>query len=133
MEMETRQMNAGGVKKGQYLMIEDVACRVTDIKISKPGKHGEAKARIEGVGLMDEKKRVIIKPTGHNVFCPIILKKTCQILSIQGETAQVMDMEDYSTFDMQIPEEMKGKVVEGAEVGYWVIGNQKVLKDLKSP
>lgn len=126
-----KQIEAKGAKRGTYLMIDDVACKVADNKISKPGKHGEAKCRIEGVGLIDGKKRVVIKPSGHKLQSPIIQKRNCQILSIQGNMAQVMDMEDYSTFDTPIPEELKGKLVEGGEATYWVIVNQKVLMEVK--
>jgi len=41
-----------------------------------------------------------------------IEKKTAQVLSIQGNTANVMDSETYETFDLEIPEELKGQVVD---------------------
>jgi len=70
---------------------------------------------------------------GHdNVDVPIVEKKSAQVLSIQGSTANVMDSESYETFDLSIPEEFKGEVVEGVNVMYWVILNDKVMKQVKT-
>ena len=43
-----------------------------------------------------------------------------------------MDAENYETFDLKIPEELKGQVAEGANVLYWVILNDKVMKQVKT-
>ncbi len=125
--MESKQINARDAKKGNYIILEEVACKVLDNKISKPGKHGEAKCRIEAVGVLDNKKRVHITPAGHRLFSPMIDKRNSQILSIVGTTAQVMDMETYETFDIQIEGDMKDKIKEGEEAEYWVLGNKKVF------
>ncbi len=69
---------------------------------------------------------------GHDkVEAPIIEKKTAQILSIAGNTASVMDMESYETFDLEIPEELKGEVAEGKEVLYWTLMGTKIMKQVK--
>ena len=69
---------------------------------------------------------------GHdNVDVPIVEKKSAQVLSVQENTANVMDSETYETFDLKIPEELKGEVVEGVNVMYWVILNDKVMKQVK--
>ena len=36
-----------------------------------------------------------------------------------GERVQLMDMTDYSTFELDIPEELKGKLNSGEEVNYF--------------
>ena len=33
------------LKEGRYMMIDEEPCRILSIQTSKPGKHGEAKAR----------------------------------------------------------------------------------------
>ena len=69
---------------------------------------------------------------GHdNIEVPIIEKRTAQVLSVHGDAANVMDSETYETFDLKIPEEFKGQVVEGATVLYWTILNEKVIKQVK--
>ena len=129
--MTTKNVNAGSIQKGSYIMIEGVACRVVDTQTSKPGKHGHAKIRISAIGMIDEKKRIVVMPGHDNVDVPIIEKKTAQVLSIQNDVANVMDSETYETFDLKIPEELKGQVVEGCSVLYWHILNDKVMKQIK--
>ncbi len=129
-QMETRQIDARHVKKGTYIIIDDVICRATDNTISKPGKHGEAKCRIEAAGVLDGKKRIIIKPAGHNMVSPVIDKRKCQVLHIgeKGEKANVMDLETYEVFDIDIPEDMKDKIIGGGEATYWIVGTARVFK-----
>ena len=129
--MTTKNVNAGSLQKGSYIMIEGVACKVVDTQTSKPGKHGHSKIRISAIGVIDEKKRIVVMPGHDNVDVPIIEKKTAQVLSIQNDMANVMDSETYETFDLKIPEELKGQVVEGCSVLYWQILDDKVMKQLK--
>jgi len=69
---------------------------------------------------------------GHdNIEAPVIDKRNAQILSIHGDTANVMDSETYETFDMKIPDELKNEVIEGVTVLYWVILGQKIMKQIK--
>jgi len=85
---------------------------------SKPGKHGAAKARIDAIGLFDGQKRSIVNPVDAKVYVPIVERKSAQVLSIAGSTAQLMDSSDYSTFELSIPDELKDKVRQGEEISY---------------
>ena len=113
-------------------MIEDAACKVTNIQVSRPGKHGHAKMRIEGIGIVDNKKRIIVMPGHDSVDVPVIEKKTAQVLSVQGDTANVMDTETYETFDLKVPEEMKADCHPGTNVLYWKVLEDRVMKQVKS-
>ena len=126
-----KSVSASTLKVGSYIIIDEAACRVTSIQVSRPGKHGHAKMRLEGVGIIDEKKRVIVMPGHDAVDVPIIGKKTAQVLSVVGDTANVMDTETYETFDMKIPEELKSTVTEGTTVLYWQVLEDRVMKQLK--
>jgi translation initiation factor 5A len=128
---ETKPVAIGTLKKGNYIVIEGVACKVCDIQVSRPGKHGHAKIRMTGVGLMDDKKRVIVAPGHDHVDTPIVEKKNAQVLSISGNTANVMDNESYETFDLGIPEELQSQVKEGSQVLYWIILEDKVMKQVQ--
>ena len=128
---ETKMVGANQVQKGSFIILGGVACKVVDVEISKPGKHGHSKVRISAIGLVDEKKRIEVMPGHDNVEVPIIEKRNAQVLSVQGDTANVMDSETYETFDFKIPEEFKGQVTEGSSVLYWVILNEKVIKQVK--
>lgn len=130
-EYEKKQVVLGSVKKGDTIIIESSPCRVTNIQVSKTGKHGHAKARVEGVGVFDDKKRVIISPTHDKAEVPIVEKRGAQVLAISGNTATVMDTESYETFELPIPEELKDDVKENVQVLYWKIMGQMMIKQLK--
>jgi len=125
-------MGAGQLKAGSYLLVEGVACKVVDVTLSKPGKHGAMKCRIVAIGLIDEKKRDVVMPASENIEVPIIEKRTAQVLSIVGDVANCMDTETYETYDLTIPPELKATVVDGVQVLFWDILGQKVMKQLKS-
>ena len=129
--MTTKMVAANNIQKGNFIILEGAACRVVDVEISKPGKHGHSKVKVSAVGLVDDKKRIVVMPGHDNVEVPIIEKRTAQILSVQGDKANVMDSETYETFDLNIPEEFKGQIVEGSSVLYWTILNEKVIKQVK--
>lgn len=119
------------LKQGSYVMIDGEPCKVMKISTSKPGKHGATKARVEAVGVFDDKKRTLLKPTSASCSIPIILKKGAQVISISGNVAQLMDLEDYSMFDSEIPQDLKGRVEPGKEVEYWEIGTRKMIKQAR--
>lgn len=129
---ERKLAEATQLKKGSYVILDGVACKVVDTKYSKPGKHGHAKINLTAVGLIDGKKRNTVMPGHKKVEVPIINKKTAQVLSISGNTANVMDSETYETYDIKIPDELKDQCVEGCNILYWDILGEKVMKQVKS-
>lgn len=129
--MSKKFTTAGQLKKGDTVLINGEPCKVVGTQISRPGKHGHAKVRFEGVGVVDGKKRVEVMPGHDRVEVPIIDKKSAQVLSVNNHTANVMDMETYETFDLDIPEELKDQIVAGGQVIYWKIMDYKVLKQVK--
>jgi translation initiation factor 5A len=64
---DTKTITANNVQKGNFIILEGAACRVVDVEISKPGKHGHSKVRISAVGLTDDKKRIVVMPGHDNV------------------------------------------------------------------
>jgi translation initiation factor 5A len=115
------------LKKGRYLIIDDEPCKIVNISTSKPGKHGEAKARIEAIGVFDGQKRSIVNPVTHKVHVPIIDKRSAQVVAIMGDNVQLMDMETYETFEMPITEEYKGKLEPGKEIQYLQALGRKMI------
>ncbi len=128
---ETKLAEAGSLKPGSYVIFGGAACVVKNVQTSKTGKHGSAKCRIEAVGIVDEQKRIELIPAHDNVQVPIIEKKSAQVLSVHDNKANVMDNETYETFDLDIPEDLKDKITEGNQIVYWIILDQKVLKQAK--
>ena len=129
--METRLEEIKHCRPGSYVLIDNEPCIVTSLAVSKPGKHGEAKARLEAVGIFDGVKRSIVKPGDYRIQVPVIEKRAAQVLAIAGETAQLMDLETYETLEAKIPEEFKDKISEGREVLIWKWGNKVIIKGLR--
>ena len=117
------------LKENKYILLDDEPCKIVEITTSKPGKHGEAKARIVAIGVFDNTKRSVVYPTKHKIKVPIIEKKTAQILSITQTEGLFMDMETFEQFNIPIPEEFKEKAVSGVEVEYWEsMGKRKLMR-----
>jgi len=57
--MDQKSVNAGSLKPGNFCIIDGIACTVKSIQISKTGKHGHAKCRIEAIGIVDSQKKVV--------------------------------------------------------------------------
>lgn len=104
--MARQQTEVRDLQEGSYVMIEDTPCQINAYSTAKPGKHGSAKARVEGRGVFDEQKRNFTQPVDAKVWVPIVDRKQGQVISIDGSDMQVMDLENYETFPMRIPEEM---------------------------
>jgi translation initiation factor 5A len=118
------------LKVGRYVLIDDEPCKIMSISTSKPGKHGEAKARIDAVGIFDEQKRSVVHPVKHKVGVPIIDKRSAQVLALMGtDVVQLMDLETYETFEMPVPEELKGQLEPGKEILYLqAMGKRKITR-----
>jgi translation initiation factor 5A len=125
---EIKIESVGSIKKGRFVIIDGEPCKVVSVDISKTGKHGHAKARIVGFGIFDNSRHTLLKPTHDKVEMPIIDKKPAQVLSVSGDTAQLMDLTSYETFELPIPDDMKNKVVANAQITYWEVMDKRILK-----
>ena len=112
------QTEIGKLKEGRYMVIEDEPCRILGISISKPGKHGAAKSRIDAVGLFDGVKRSIVQPVSAKVYVPIVERKSGQVITITGNHIQMMDMKDFQTIEIAAPEDKVSQIEVGKEIMY---------------
>jgi len=126
--MALKLISATEARTGVTIMIEGVACIVKSNDISKTGKHGHAKCRIEAIGIIDDKKRVL-SISGHDRFdVPMINKSRAQVLSVLEDKASVMDLETFETLELKLPEDLKGQLKEEEQVEYWDIEGSKFIK-----
>ncbi|MFC5972429.1 translation initiation factor IF-5A [Halomarina salina] len=102
--MARQQNEVRDLQEGSYVMIEDTPCVINSYSTAKPGKHGSAKARVEGKGVFDAKKRNFTQPVDAKVWVPIIDRKQGQVISVDGNDMQVMDLETYETITMRVPD-----------------------------
>ncbi|HVA82706.1 MAG TPA: translation initiation factor IF-5A [Candidatus Aquilonibacter sp.] len=113
---EIMHVSVGDLKAGRFILIDGIPCKVVDIETSAPGKHGSAKVRITAIGMFDGSKKTLLKPSHSDVEAPVIAKTKAQVVSISGTNAQLMDMESYETYDLEIPEELRAQVKAGVEI-----------------
>lgn len=125
--MAWEQAEVRTLKEGRYMNIDDEPCKIVSISTSKPGKHGEAKARIEAVGIFDGSKRSVVYPVRHKVQVPMIDKRQAQIVTIVGSEVQLMDLETYEIFQLPIPDELKDSLTPGEDLQYLVAMDRKKI------
>jgi translation initiation factor 5A len=104
--MPKEQTEVRDLQEGNYVMIDDVPSKITAYSTSKPGKHGSAKARVEGTGVFDGQKRNFTQPVDAKIWVPIVNRKQGQVVSVSGSDMQVMDLETYETITMRIPDDL---------------------------
>ncbi|MEM4018584.1 MAG: translation initiation factor IF-5A, partial [Sulfolobales archaeon] len=62
-------------------------------------------------------------------------KKTAQVIAILGDRVQLMDLETYETFEVELPKEgdIASRIQTGSEVEYWeVMGIRRIMRLLKA-
>jgi translation initiation factor 5A len=123
-------MDLGSLKVGSYIIIDNEPCRIVSYDHSKPGKHGSAKARVAAMGVFDGSKHSLVSPVSANVEVPLINKRNGQVISISGDTLQIMDLETFAVFDTSsVEEEIRNKIRQGGEVEYWqVLDRVKIVR-----
>jgi translation initiation factor 5A len=127
--MVLKIIDATEIKVGTNVNVDGEACTVKKIDVSKTGKHGHAKCRIEAVGMISNNKKVFVVP-GHDRFeVPLVDKRKAQVLSISDTGASVMDLESFETLDVNCPEkELLDSLVEGENCEFWDIEGEKLIK-----
>jgi len=119
------------LKPGGLILIDDVPCKVEKVQSSSSGKHGHAKVRVDAIGVLDGKRRSLVKPSGENIDVPLLNKNTAQVLAITGDSVQLMDTTTFEMFELPIPEDMKGKLAAGEETQYFEMMGVKTLQQIK--
>jgi translation initiation factor 5A len=121
----------GRLKEGRFIVIDGEPCRIVGFTTSAPGKHGHAKAKIDAVGLFDNQKRTILKPTSAKIEVPLIERGNAQVLAITANNAQLMNLTTYETFELPIPMNLRGEMKEGAEVEYMQALSRRKIERVK--
>jgi translation initiation factor 5A len=123
----SKPVDLGSLKVGSYIIIDGEPCRIVSYDHSKPGKHGSAKARVAAMGVFDGSRHSLVSPVSANVEVPLIDKRNGQVISILGQTLQIMDLETFEVFEASsVEEEIRDKIQQGSEIEYW-----KVLERIK--
>lgn len=126
--MVLKIIEATEAKVGTNVMVDGVPCMVKSIDISKTGKHGHSKARIEAVGIINGQKKVFVVPGHERLEVPNVDKRKGQVLSLGENTASVMDLESFETIDVPCDPEIKEQLEVNSTVEYWDVEGEKIVK-----
>lgn len=125
--MVLRLIDAHSCKPGTTILVEGQPCTVRNNDISKTGKHGASKCRIEAQEILTGKKRIVAVPGGERFEVPLIEKRKAQVLGLEGERASVMDLESFETLEINYLEELKDLLIPEKQVEYWDIEGKKTI------
>jgi len=121
----------GDMRVGRYIIAEEHPCKILSMSKSKTGKHGAGKINMEAVSIFDGSKHMLMKPSDADVEVPVIDRKKAQVVSMSGNTAQLMDLVSFETFEVTIPEEMSAGIEVGKEIQYMEVMGRKLLLRLE--
>ncbi len=116
------------LSEGNIIEIEGRPCKISKISSSMPGKHGHAKYSIEARDIFNGKKRHIKESSETKVDVPDVEVNEGQVISLSGDSTQMMDLSSYETFEISVPEEIQGNIEEGDEVKYVQSMGQKKIR-----
>lgn len=125
--MVLRLIHATDARTGVTILIDGDAYTVRSNDISKTGKHGASKCRIEAIGVFSGKKKIVAVPGDTRFDVPNVEKRKAQVLSVGDATASVMDLESFETFDIVYSEELKESMAPEKQVEYWDIEGKKAI------
>ncbi len=125
--MVLKIISATDAKVGANILIDGEPCTVKKMDVSKTGKHGHSKVRIEAVSIISGQKKVFVVP-GHDKFeVPLVNKRKGQVLSI-GDKVSIMDLENFETIEVACPDEIKQELTENSNVEYWDVEGQRIIR-----
>ena len=126
--MVLKIINATEARVGTNLILEGEYFTVKKIDVSKTGKHGHAKCRVEASNMVTGNKKVFVTP-GHDRFeVPVVNKNKGQVLSLLNDHASIMDMESFETIDVAIPSDLEGTIAANDTVEYWNVEGTLIMK-----
>ena len=72
----------------------------------------------------------LVSPVSASVEVPLIDKRSGQVISISGQTLQLMDLETFEVFETSsVEDEIRDKIRQGGEVEYWkVLDRVKIVR-----
>lgn len=125
--MVLKIIDATQARSGNIILVDGEPYTIKSNDISKTGKHGSAKCRIEAIGVFSAKKKVMAVP-GHERFdVPNVEKRKYQVLEVSENNVSAMDLESYETIDLPVNEELRGSIQPEKTVEVWDVEGKKAI------
>ena len=127
--MVLKIINATEARTGTNILIDGVPFTIRNIDISKTGKHGHAKCRIEAVAIMSKNRKIFVIPGHDRLEVPLVEKRKAQVLSKADGKANVMDLENFESMEMDVSEEdVFESLEENGNCEYWDVEGTRFVK-----
>jgi len=126
--MVAKIISATEVRVGTNIILEGKSYTVRKVDVSKTGKHGSSKVRIEAIGIIGNQKKVLVVPGGNRFEVPMIYKNKGQVLSIEDKKVSIMDLASFETLEVECPEDILSELEVNSNVEYWDIEGDKIIK-----
>lgn len=127
--MVLKIIDATEAKVGTNILVDGTPCTVKSIDISKTGKHGHAKCRIEATGIVNGTKKVFVVPGHERLEVPNVEKRKAQILSKGDGKVSLMDLESFETLEVPCPDNaIFNELEESGNCEYWDIEGERIIK-----
>ena len=102
----TYPVEAGSLKKGDFVCIKDHPCKIIEASTSKMGKHGHAKCIIVALDIFTNRKLEDQCPASHSLPCPVVSREEYQLLDVGADgTLSLMDGDNNVREDLNLPED----------------------------
>ncbi len=125
--MVLRITGATQLRPGNIVLYENEPFSVKSNDISKSGKHGASKCRIEMIGVFSGKKKILALSGSERFDVPNVEKRKYQVLSVSDSGVSAMDLESYETVDLPMNKELKEEIQPEKTVEVWDIEGKKVI------
>jgi len=127
--MVLKIINATEARVGTNILLEGKSFTIKKMDVSKTGKHGHSKVRIEAVNILDGNKKVFVVPGHDKIEIPLVDKRKAQVLSKVGKKVSIMDLENFETLEVDCPDkEVFDSLEENDNCEYWDIEKLKIIK-----
>ncbi len=127
--MVLKIINATEARVGTNILVDGMPCVVKSIDISKTGKHGHAKCRVEAVGIITGNKKVFVVPGHDRLEVPNVDKRRGQVLSKADGKVTLMDLDSFETIEIPCPEsDVFDSLEESGNCEYWDVEGEKIVK-----
>ncbi|KAI6147913.1 initiation factor 5a [Pisolithus tinctorius] len=110
----TYPMQCSALRKNGHVVIKGRPCKIVEMSTSKTGKHGHAKVHLVAIDIFTGKKLEDICPSTHNMDVPNVVRKEYQVMNIDGSFLSLMDQDNNSKDDVNVPDSDMGKEIQAA-------------------
>jgi translation initiation factor 5A len=112
-------LQASAFRKGTNIILKDKPCKVVEMSTSKTGKHGHAKINFTGIDIFTGKKYKALQASTHNMWTFESSKSEWSVMSLDGETLQLINEEGETREDIGLPadEDLTKQIKAAVESG----------------